>query len=277
MTLLFLHIPKAGGTTFRKILHRQYNENDIYTIPFENWPIKAKQELKSMGESIADIKLIKGHMPFGWHNQYPFNNSSYFTMMREPVKRFISHFNYEKIEGRPYHRIIKNITLEKYILHPTIRELDNCMTRYYANCLDIEVGQLNHGHLEMAKNNLEKHFSQILLVEEFDKGLILCKKFFNWKKSIIYSESNVNYRYTPPKLSDATLKSLNDQLKYDIELYNFGKEIFYRNWSRIKHNMVRYNLFKIKNLIFKKIHPLYATCKVFILKTILGKDLSSYV
>ena len=34
-TLIFLHIPKAGGTTFISILRRQYGRDHIYTIDNE--------------------------------------------------------------------------------------------------------------------------------------------------------------------------------------------------------------------------------------------------
>lgn len=277
MTLLFLHIPKAGGTTFRKIIHRQYSDENIYTIPYQNWPFKAKKELNNMEDTISDLKLIKGHMPFGWHAEFPFIKSSYFTMMREPVKRFISHFYYEKIEGRPYHNNVKEISLEEYILNPTIKEFDNCMTRYYANCLDIPVGQLNDSHYELAKTNLKNYFSQILLMEEFDKSLVLCKKSFSWKQSILYSESNVNTKFKKSKISQERVAEIRKHLKYDVELYKFGQQVFQENWLIIKNIESDFRRFKIKNYVFQKIHPLYAKIKIFILRDILKKDLSSYV
>ena len=79
--VIFLHIPKAAGTTLTRILERYYNKDRIFVI----WGRRLQE---SIGEftslpaaSRAEIMLLRGHMPFGLHEHLP-EPSTYITMLR---------------------------------------------------------------------------------------------------------------------------------------------------------------------------------------------------
>ena len=93
MPEIFLHIPKAGGSTLYKIIGRNYNRNKIFHIH----GAKIKESIlnfKNLNyEGLDSIKILTGHMGFGLHNHFQ-NESIYFTLLRNPVDRIISHYYY---------------------------------------------------------------------------------------------------------------------------------------------------------------------------------------
>ena len=108
--IIFLHIPKTAGSTVHKILHNEdkglkhflcvnYKEIEL----FEKLSIVEKKE----------IKIIRGHLPFGVHENYP-GAITYFTFFRNPIKRSISDFNYlYHYKKLPFHA---QMVREKYSL-----------------------------------------------------------------------------------------------------------------------------------------------------------------
>src|SRR5947209_2429097 len=90
-TLIFLHVPKTGGTTFRKILERSYSGEAVltlkgadYTADFENFANSAESERRR-------YRLIQGHLYFGFHDLVP-GDSSYVVWLRDPIARALSFY-----------------------------------------------------------------------------------------------------------------------------------------------------------------------------------------
>ena len=84
--LVFLHIPKTGGTTLTEIIERQIGVNHFYDV---------KKDIRKAVKFIDDkeIKCIKGHMPFGIH-KYIKKSCKYITMVRDPFDTAISSYYY---------------------------------------------------------------------------------------------------------------------------------------------------------------------------------------
>jgi len=63
--LIFLHIPKAAGTTLHSILESHYAAENTHSIydpdeaarEFAAWPLEKREP----------IRLLKGHLAFGLH------------------------------------------------------------------------------------------------------------------------------------------------------------------------------------------------------------------
>ena len=84
-TLLFVHVPKAAGTTLRVVMERQYLGQPVFTIKHD---IKAeRQRLDALDEQEKrSFRAIFGHMEWGWHEHLaPDQPYAYITVLREPV------------------------------------------------------------------------------------------------------------------------------------------------------------------------------------------------
>ncbi len=89
--LIFLHIPKTAGTTLNRIIEWQYNPLSIFTM--DPYRIRATPErLKQLPEARRRrLRMVRGHFYYGVHEYLP-QGSTYITMLREPVARFLSSY-----------------------------------------------------------------------------------------------------------------------------------------------------------------------------------------
>jgi len=112
-TLIFLHLPRTGGTTLRDILDKQYpddvtleNKSLLDTDPNFNVDNKSEKD---------QFKLVKGHVYFRIHEHIN-QKCTYFSMMRNPIERTISIYNY--IKKRSSHKdydLANKLTIEEFI------------------------------------------------------------------------------------------------------------------------------------------------------------------
>ena len=98
-TLIFLHIPKAAGTTLNRIFRRRYRKSDIYM--FDGSYEKLDTFKKLPPERRRQIRLLCGHMPFGMH-KYLLRLADYITILRDPVDRIVSHYFYVRRKTTHY-------------------------------------------------------------------------------------------------------------------------------------------------------------------------------
>jgi len=85
--LYFLHIPKTGGTTFKKILDSQFDIEQIF--PSEKW----YDMIDNNCWDFSKFHLIRGHYGFGIHNVIT-KTLVYITMLRDPISWTISWYNH---------------------------------------------------------------------------------------------------------------------------------------------------------------------------------------
>ena len=115
-TVIFLHLPKAAGTTLKDILRRQYQPNEVYELDGTQF-IQAQEDFKQLDQAEkAKIKILMGHMYFGLH-QFLDSPATYITMLREPIDRVISYYYFvKKLSSHEDYELIKakNITLKEY-------------------------------------------------------------------------------------------------------------------------------------------------------------------
>ena len=133
-TLIFIHLPKTGGTTMHAILRRQYRSEKIFrTNPEEHWEsLRVFREFPD--EEKSKYRLITGHMRFGIHEDIK-NPSSYITFLREPIQRIVSYYYYILSYRNHYlHQEIKSksMSLIDVLESGIAREFENSQTRRIA-------------------------------------------------------------------------------------------------------------------------------------------------
>ncbi|MCX6313023.1 MAG: sulfotransferase family 2 domain-containing protein [Bacteroidetes bacterium] len=114
MKLIFLHIPKAGGTTFHTILERFYDKEEIFDIRVVEQELRTQEFLDLNMEQKQKINLLKGHLTFGLHEQFKTSDVKYITFFRNPVDRIISHYDF--VIRRPKHYLYNKVVGEKMSL-----------------------------------------------------------------------------------------------------------------------------------------------------------------
>lgn len=220
--LVFLHIPKAAGTTLHTILESHYPRAAHHSI-FEE-PERFLREFGARPESARKkIRLLKGHFPYGAH-RHLVGESTYITLLRNPVERVVSHYYYVKRTPRHYlyQRVHdENMNLATYVSSHITEELDNGQVRQLCGVdRDIPWGACRREHLEQAKRNIDQHFSVAGLLERFDESLALMGVKLDWQWTPRYENQNITREKNEP-VDASTLEEVRRANALDQELYDW--------------------------------------------------------
>lgn len=253
--LFFLHLPKTGGTTLGDIIEQEYGKQNTLTVDQQFHTVVKPPEISD--EDRQSIKVIKGHFCFGYH-QFFDSSFSYFTLLRDPVKRVISDYNhiYRIPQHWLHHQVTsQNMSLEEYVSSGISKLSENGQTRFLSGMnTEINFSQCSKKHLELAKNNLERYFSVVGITERFDESLLLLQKRFGWSNDcFLYEKKRVNKsKKSNLSLSQETKKTLEEFNLLDIELYEYARTIFEKQIREIdlepkisKQIKIRQNLYRI--------------------------------
>src|ERR671922_166082 len=96
--LIFIHINKTGGNTLNHILRSSYGMRHCAVEPWHGlWggPPFSAEDLQRVRKFYPNLKSIGGHRITGYVDYRP-NGSElkYFTLMRDPLKRCASRFQF---------------------------------------------------------------------------------------------------------------------------------------------------------------------------------------
>lgn len=265
-TLIFLHIPKAAGTTLNKIIDRQFKGNAIFANNKvvrselgDDWkkhdPIHreeiAKKHLQSLSsEEKKSIKLLRGHMEFGWHSYFE-NSCTYITFLRNPIERVISQYYYiKRLKGHKLEQIIsdENLSLSDFVERGLSVVTDNGMTRKIAGLSDnVGFQQYDRGLLDVAKQNIEKHFKFVGISEHFDESLMILGDVLGWKNLHYYNRNVTVNRTKALTIEQSEIDKVKKHVDLDLELYDFALKSFNSTYA-LKQDEYNRKLKKFQNL-----------------------------
>jgi FkbM family methyltransferase len=234
-TLIFIHIPKAAGSTLSTIIKNQFSEDHIFQVNGTD-PAPSIQQLKTLDrEDKRSLQCVMGHMAFGLHETLP-QAATYITMLRDPVERIVSHYYY--VLRSPHHYLhqkvtTENISLLDYVeMNLTPVELDNGQTRIISGQADFSnrttAPPVTEAELRQAQDNLENHFSVVGLSERFDESIFLLQRVFGWN-NISYERTNgTPGRPNAGDLPENVIRRIQQLNELDMALYETGKRQFER-------------------------------------------------
>jgi hypothetical protein len=217
--IIFLHVPKAAGSTLRQILLRQYREEETYRVSTDPSVQASIEQFRDLlPEERKSVRCVTGHGTFGLHKDL-FGSTEYITLLRDPVERVIS--NYYYVRRSPGHRCYDDVvgqqmSLRDYVSSEINPQLENGMTRVVSGA---NWKAPDADTLVQAKENLREHFGVVGTVERFDETVVLLRKRYGWIR-IGYRKRNVaSSRPTRREIPNETRRLIEENNRLDAQLY----------------------------------------------------------
>lgn len=223
--IIFMHIPKTAGTTFRQIIEREYSQ---IAYAYGGYKKECKN-LKEYTESkVKELQCIIGHIPFGVHGYYN-RDFHYITLLRNPVERVISLYYYCL-----QHKNLPNrdIGLEKYLSN-YYKQACNLQTKFLSRDVStadkmsieefVKYKTDIKPDLSKAINNLERYFT-VGVSDFFAESLSLISTELRWYNTD-YKNKNVNsQRPRQTEVSAKIIELVKEKNSLDMELYHYACE-----------------------------------------------------
>ena len=234
---VFLHIPKTAGSTVTAVLRA--NEPGARTKSIANvfkggGGVKRgaafKGLYKNQGARLAAARILSGHLPLGSRGQLPPERDyEFFTFLREPVDRTLSHYFQVLITTAGRRRVKQppialDATLEEAVASGHIfSDLQTRMLSGFADPFDEVTDEM----LAAAKRNLREELSFFGLAERFDESLLLAKLRLGLGSVLYEAGHRVNDERPRGEQIPAELRAAAERCNgFDIELYRYAQELF---------------------------------------------------
>lgn len=215
--MIYLHIPKTGGTTLSHIL--DWNYRQVYVInhydqipPLLAWSDDEKRRLD----------CVRGQIFYGLHQYLP-QTATYTTMLRHPVKRFVSQYYYTMDRRKREGMADADLTMEQFLeSEPFQAYMQLALLRGGATIDEALRTPLGPDALATAKRNIETHFTLAGVLDYYDEMLVLMKRSLGWTRAY-YARRNTRAEATPPLTGDLR-RRVEQACELDMELYEWVKQ-----------------------------------------------------
>jgi len=225
-TLIYLHLPKCGGTTLNRLIEWEYPPHRIYSVDPSFFRWSYYRLLRKSPRRLDGLRVIKGHMPFGVHRLIG-RPSTYITVLRDPVERVISEYYFAlHYPLHPQHQRMQTLTLEQYATTTPHHNLQCKLLAGSPAQRDFLAGDCTEQTLEAAKANLAAHFSLAGLTERFDETLALFKVLFGWKLSHYASFNVGQQRQSRETVPESARQVIAERNRYDVAIYQHVLPLF---------------------------------------------------
>jgi hypothetical protein len=226
--LLFLHVPKAGGSTLGEYVYNQCRADGSQGdglldagVAYLDYGFIKEPELVVPGHVKSllgrqDLRAVVGHFWFGLH-EHVARPSLYVTLLRDPVERVVSLYYYAGLH--------ETTSLEEFARTPPFREVDNDQTRRVAG-VNPPVGQCTRATLEAARENLRRHFAVVGTTERMEETLALLNVKLGWSRAVVSYPRNVNAaRPASASLTPGAAEAVRARNELDYELWRYASEL----------------------------------------------------
>lgn len=219
-TLLFMHIPKSAGTSFREAIARNYKTSEIaYLYPQEpGFRIRSLEDLPL--DQRSRTRLMVGHeVYYGVHQHIP-NEYLYFTVVRDPITRVWS--NYIHLLQTNDKRIFdgaKPESLEEIFESKSRGDIDNVMVRFFSGLPYVPAGTVNADLYKMARSNMRSAFPYIGLQTDLNKAYAWLRERLDWRIESPVPLMNVTEYTSAQQCSESDRKIIRHFNEWDCRLY----------------------------------------------------------
>lgn len=233
---VFLHIPRTGGTTIRHVMEANLPIGQILPIygPDIEHPEQVLQRLHEVTRQA--IKVVRGHISYGIHEHMAWTNCLYFTMVRNPIERVWSLWNYAKRHDS--HHLATELralgSLQNALEAGVSTEFNNGMCRQlsgidgpfpqepYAETL-VPYG-VTQPVYDATMDNLDRRRISVGTTEYFDAFLHMMCDVMKWPNRR-YEPTNSGPAFDEGQLSEGDLQALRNYNLADDLLWQFAKSM----------------------------------------------------
>ena len=213
--MVFLHVPKTAGTSFRFVLENTFGLAHCHAN-HTRLPVFGEADLRFARKVFPGLRSIAGHCLID-PPSLPFENPFYMTFLREPIARVISHY-----QDRVVRQHLKE-TFEQSLRRR--EELENLHVKLMAG----------GNNLDKARRFLDR-CGFVGLTEQFNLSLHVlgrlspCPLNLNYRRKVVARDNTVKNSI----LGDSRLLDMaREYNKLDLELYDHAvKEVFPRLCQR---------------------------------------------
>ncbi len=235
--VVFIHIPKTGGTTVHYYLRRHFRRTKRLNSPNR----LRKGFLDRPADKRKRWDFISGHFPIGLVHRATPRPCVYFTFFRDPLAKAVSNYNHvlRWKQHRWHGRFIeKKITTEKFLTqHDDIKDLliDNPATRCFSDLSSFFDPQpMTPALVEQVKTRLREQFMFLGLTERSADSIFLLSRKLRLPLSP-YLTHNVTRRpeVLLSSLSAEVIARFKELNWADYEVYDYAKQTFERQWGEL--------------------------------------------
>lgn len=212
--VIFLHIPKTGGTTLTDLLMRHYPRTLLYDV--DRYGIEP-EGAAALGVQMDAADAFCGHFWYGVH-RYTSRPYTYITVLRHPVEQVLSWFNF-RYQNPRYPRYRGDI--EAYLADPAYTlEHSNVQTRFLSGRAEPD--------LSLAIRHVESDFAAVGVTEWFDASIARMQQVLGWR-NIGYTPLNVSTRPRFEHLPARVIQKILDHNRLDMVLYEYVRRRLLRD------------------------------------------------
>ena len=243
--IAFVHIPKSAGETFSVLV-------DPLLSGFPRFPKESLETgARLTPEDVAGYQLFMSHVSHDSFNALLPDGFLMMTVLRDPVRRTISHYHHlhrlGESTGSPERdaelRRIREMTLEEFVADDEMSEariVVNLQT-WMLGGVDPRIGLRfpDRGDLALAKQRLERA-AFFGLTERFQDSLFLLSFIFGWPPIVNSLELNrAPASGRPAALDPGTISLIEKKVGLDLELYEFARQLFERRFRAMTRRLTR--------------------------------------
>lgn len=227
-TLIFLHLPRTGGTTLEGVIKWEYRLHADRIIQL-NRQEPVDQFLSRLRQMSRPPIVVMGHLPYGIDKHLQ-GETTYVTILRRPVERVLSEYRWIIRDGpHPLHERFAgrgSEGLDEYVSATDLKTyLDNAQVRFLARVPPQD--DVSRRDLETAKRNLERCVVAGV-TERFDETFLLMRKELGWRTPLYVTRNESPAPTLRIKVSDRMVEQISERNRLDTELHQFANGLLDR-------------------------------------------------